>query len=63
MSETTLHPTPMAKVLAKVGGRRGLVEGGIPPIVFAATNAIAGLLVTRARRCQWHSAPPWRPRW
>ncbi len=44
MSETTLHPTPMAKVLAKVGGRRGLVEGGIPPIVFAATNAIAGLL-------------------
>ena len=48
MSDTTLGPTPLgptplSKVLAKVGGRRGLVEGGIPPIVFAATNAVAGL--------------------
>ena len=43
MSEATLNSTPLSKVLAKVGGRRGLIEGGIPPIVFAATNAIAGL--------------------
>jgi hypothetical protein len=42
--ETTQSPTPMTRVLAKVGGRRGLVEGGIPPIVFAATNAITGLV-------------------
>lgn len=44
MSESTSTPTPMTKVLAKVGGRRGLIEGGIPPIIFAATNAIAGVL-------------------
>jgi hypothetical protein len=43
MSEATISPTPLAKVLAKVGGRRGLIEGGIPPVVFAAANAIAGL--------------------
>jgi hypothetical protein len=43
MSETALNPTPLDKVLGKVGGRRGLIEGGIPPIVFAATNAIVGL--------------------
>jgi hypothetical protein len=43
MSETMLNPPPLSKVLAKVGGRRGLIEGGIPPLVFAATNAIAGI--------------------
>jgi hypothetical protein len=43
MSETNLNPTPLSKVLAMAGGRRGLIEGGVPPVVFAATNAIVGL--------------------
>ena len=45
MSDAALDPapTPLSKVLTRVGGRRGLIEGGIPPIVFAATNAIAGM--------------------
>ena len=31
-------------LLSRLGGRRGLIDGAVPPVVFVATNALAGLV-------------------
>ena len=36
--------TELADVLDRLGGRRGLIDGAVPPLLFAATNAGAGAL-------------------
>lgn len=35
--------TALAPVLDRLGGRRGLVDGAAPPLVFVAANAVGGL--------------------
>lgn len=35
--------TALAPVLDRLGGRRGLIDGAVPPLVFVAANAVAGL--------------------
>jgi hypothetical protein len=32
-------------LLSRLGGRRGLIDGAVPPVIFVATNALAGLVV------------------
>lgn len=39
-----VHPA-VAKL---IGGRRGIIDGALPPIVFVATNAVAGLVMDRS---------------
>jgi uncharacterized protein DUF3159 len=34
----------LAPVLDRLGGRRGLVDGAVPSLLFAATNAVGGVL-------------------
>lgn len=34
---------PASRLLERLGGRRGLIEGAIPPLVFAGTNAVGGV--------------------
>jgi hypothetical protein len=36
--------TDTSHLLQRLGGRRGLVEGALPPLVFVAVNALVGLL-------------------
>lgn len=41
----TTHPPAVHPAVAKlIGGRRGIVDGAVPPLVFVATNAVGGLL-------------------
>jgi hypothetical protein len=40
-----VHPA-VAKL---IGGRRGIIDGALPPIVFVATNALSGLVADRSR--------------
>ena len=68
----------MAMVLDRLGGIRGLVDGAVPPLLFAATNTAAAALGhgnratlfalgarRRLRSGSWHPSPdPGRPtRW
>ena len=46
----------VARVLAAVGGRRGLVDGGLPALVFVAVNAVVGLV---ARSLGAQAQPVW----
>lgn len=39
----TAGPAGTRTVLDRLGGRRGLVDGAAPPLVFVAANAVAGL--------------------
>jgi hypothetical protein len=39
-----IHPA-VAKI---IGGKRGIIDGGLPPIVFVATNALSGLVTDRS---------------
>jgi hypothetical protein len=39
-----MHPA-VAKI---VGGKRGIIDGALPPIVFVATNALSGLMTDRS---------------
>jgi hypothetical protein len=32
-------------LLSRLGDRRGLIDGAVPPVIFVATNALAGLVV------------------
>ena len=34
----------LASLLDRLGGRRGLIDGAMPPLLFAATNAVGGAL-------------------
>lgn len=40
-------------VLSRLGGRRGLIDGAVPPVVFVAANALAGLAVPPATTVWW----------
>ena len=40
---TQLHTLDQHPWLVALGGRRGLVDGALPPIVFVAVNAMAGM--------------------
>ena len=39
----TLHPA----VARLIGGRRGIVDGALPPALFVATNALGGIFLSR----------------
>jgi hypothetical protein len=41
---SAVHPA-VAKI---IGGKRGIIDGGLPPIVFVATNALSGLATDRS---------------
>lgn len=41
---STVHPA-VAKI---IGGKRGIIDGALPPIVFVATNALSGLATDRS---------------
>ncbi|MFC7362167.1 DUF3159 domain-containing protein [Nocardioides astragali] len=41
---SAIHPA-VAKI---IGGKRGIIDGGLPPIVFVATNALSGLATDRS---------------
>lgn len=47
---TTAHET--SRLLSVLGGRRGLVDGALPPVVFVAVNALAGLATGPVARVQ-----------
>ena len=49
-SATTAHET--SRLLSVIGGRRGLVDGALPPVVFVAVNALAGVATGPAARVQ-----------
>lgn len=40
-------------VLSRLGGRRGLIDGAVPPVVFVAANALAGLTAPPAATVWW----------
>jgi hypothetical protein len=35
-------PSPLSQVLARLGGFRGVLDGGLPPLVFVVAHAVAG---------------------
>ena len=37
-----------ARLMKTLGGRRGVVDGGLPPLLFAVVNAVAGASSTRS---------------
>ena len=37
-----------ARLMTALGGRRGVVDGGLPPLLFAVVNAVAGASSTRS---------------
>lgn len=39
-----MHPA----VTKLLGGRRGIIDGALPPVVFVATNALSGLMTDRS---------------
>ena len=39
-----MHPA----VTKLIGGRRGIIDGALPPVVFVATNALSGLVTDRS---------------
>ena len=48
MSTATIRPTETRPpLIAALGGIRGLLDGGVPPLLFVAVNAIAGADTTR----------------
>lgn len=50
------HVRPEAEThpfLAALGGRKGLVDGALPPVVFVATNAVAGLVDAGPVALRW----------
>ncbi|TQN41962.1 uncharacterized protein DUF3159 [Blastococcus colisei] len=57
---TPHHPTPhdplRARVLAVLGGGRGILDGGLPPLVFAVVNAVVGASAPRATALAMASA-------
>jgi hypothetical protein len=47
-SPTSAPPDPIrARLLSALGGRRGIVDGGLPPLLFAVVNAVVGAHTTR----------------
>lgn len=40
-------------VLTRLGGRRGLIDGAVPPVVFVAVNALAGLIGPPSTTVWW----------
>jgi hypothetical protein len=44
LERPVVHPA----VARLIGGRRGIVDGALPPIVFVATNALGGLVTDRS---------------
>jgi hypothetical protein len=44
----TQRPAVHPAVAKLVGGRRGIIDGALPPLVFVATNALAGLVTDRS---------------
>jgi hypothetical protein len=49
---TATRPTPStagdrSRILELLGGRRGIVDGALPPLVFVAVNAVAGTQLPR----------------
>jgi hypothetical protein len=47
---TTTRPTiagDRSRILEMLGGRRGIVDGALPPLVFVAVNAVAGSQLPR----------------
>src|SRR5829696_2026261 len=47
------HVISRGRVLEMLGGRRGIVDGGLPPLVFALVNAVAGAITTRMTALGW----------
>ena len=47
------HVITRARLLEMLGGRRGIVAGGLPPLVFALVNAVAGAITTRSTALGW----------
>jgi hypothetical protein len=58
-----LAATPPAGLPPALGGTRGLIDGGLPPLVFVAVNAVAGAQTTRpialTRRSVRRPPPAW----
>jgi hypothetical protein len=47
-SPTPAPPDPVrARLVSALGGRRGVVDGGLPPLLFALVNAVVGANTTR----------------
>lgn len=46
---TARPPAVHPAVVKLVGGRRGIVDGAVPPLVFVSTNAVGGMLTDGAR--------------
>ena len=42
------RPAVHPGVAKLIGGRRGIIDGALPPIVFVATNALSGLVADRS---------------
>ena len=42
-----------AQLLDRLGGRRGVVDGALPPVVFLVVNAVTGLGPTAGTSVQW----------
>lgn len=61
LERPVVHPA----VPRLIGGRRGIIDGALPPIVFVVTNALGGLVTDRStsltsrRRPQRGSQRPW----
>ena len=51
MSQTVQPDT--AQLLDRLGGRRGVIDGALPPVVFLVVNAGAGLGPTARTSVQW----------
>jgi hypothetical protein len=63
-AESGAHVVTRARLLEMLGGRRGIVDGGLPPLVFALVNAVAGANMTQvavaALSCAgWCSPDAW----
>jgi MFS family permease len=43
--DATSRSADTSTLLEKLGGRRGLVDGALPPVVFVVVNAVTGLLL------------------
>ncbi len=62
MSTATIRPTETRPpLIAALGGIRGLLDGGAPPLLFVAVNAIAGAQTTRLSRWRSRALPPSAP--
>src|SRR5688572_19142584 len=45
--DTALQDPIRARLMKALGGARGVIDGGLPPLLFALVNAVVGAYATR----------------